>query len=75
MDNKNLKALKEQAEAMVSNMNGMLKNVDKLTKDTFKNISPEEALKFSKAMKEANVDEKVLEIQKKLKEMKSFTNF
>lgn len=66
MDN-NVKA---DIEQMLAGAEKLIAKMDKMTRQTFKDISPEQAELFAKYFKSAKVGEKLKDIQKQTQELK-----
>lgn len=56
-------SLKIEIDKMMGGLEGMVSVLEKTVKSSFSNMSPEQAVEFSKAMEDAKVHEKVDEIK------------
>jgi len=68
MENNN--DLKNSLESMMSGLNGMVKALDSTLSGIKQNMTPEQAIEFSKSMQNANISDKLKDFNKINSELK-----
>lgn len=62
--------LKNSLESMMSGLNGMVKALDSTLSGIKQNMTPEQAVEFSKSMQNANISDKLKDFNKINSELK-----
>lgn len=68
--------LAKNAKMLVNGLSGMINLADKMVSDALKNAPESEAIKYAKAMQDANINDKLKEVKKEFEKVsKAFNNY